>query len=740
MDVGSTYFRKFIASYLAILAGALVLGNIAFWRASDLVERRAIAQARASISQAMRLFDARFAEVEGMALQVSRMPGVVSFMENRELADSDYVKLLELQRSMPPFQLTNKFVANYYVYFRNSRAIASPSFASARFDALYGAAFRFEGIDSRAWESSIEGRVWRGDALPARPMSSDASTTRIVAWIRSIPSGYRTSKAETVFLLNDGEFRAALGPGIDEGGWYCVQDRSGSIISAGNSRGPLDPGTFSFMKIDDAGVSSSPLSREVVESGRKMFRITARSDYNGWSYRVSIPRSVVLADVDSARLFASIIVAITFLLGLALSAYLARRNARPVMRLAASVDYLTEEAERQAPLVAAAFLDRLYRSGFPRLADAESGADDARVALPSSQGRVATVRVFPSEGGRPPEAARAAVLELASGLGATALHPIGVDKAAFVIPESLDPCALAACLVDACANSYGVETIVGVGGRFEDALGIKSACDAAWEALEFAILSGASVASTSDLPSCASGYRFSLDDESRLTTLISMGDRDEAGRLIGEIRAANFSSSDVPPALLGELAAELSGCVHKFWFRASADAASRDRAIDAFRQRFESSESARGRFDTAACELLSLCDLVASTKRSHNEGLRDGISAYVSKNFADPLLCLAKVADEFGLSEGYLSRFYKEQVGISFSDDLERIRMGAALELLEEGRLPIEHIVENVGYTNSNTFYKAFKRCFGVSPRAYADSREARTTDKDKASAARPEE
>jgi two-component system response regulator YesN len=78
---------------------------------------------------------------------------------------------------------------------------------------------------------------------------------------------------------------------------------------------------------------------------------------------------------------------------------------------------------------------------------------------------------------------------------------------------------------------------------------------------------------------------------------------------------------------------------------------------------------------------------------------------------------LYSVALHFNLAEKYFSRFFKEQVGENFSCYLEKIRMRQAKVLLACKKKTIQEIAEQVGYQNTNTFYKAFKRIYGVSPR-----------------------
>lgn len=114
--------------------------------------------------------------------------------------------------------------------------------------------------------------------------------------------------------------------------------------------------------------------------------------------------------------------------------------------------------------------------------------------------------------------------------------------------------------------------------------------------------------------------------------------------------------------------------------------------------------------------LACLCDMAKERKKSHNDELRAKIITYVDEHYASYALCLATVGDALGVSEKYLSAFFKEQTGESFSNYLQRLRISKADELLKRSDLSIAQISEAIGYANPNTFRKAYKRYHGYSP------------------------
>ena len=72
---------------------------------------------------------------------------------------------------------------------------------------------------------------------------------------------------------------------------------------------------------------------------------------------------------------------------------------------------------------------------------------------------------------------------------------------------------------------------------------------------------------------------------------------------------------------------------------------------------------------------------------------------------------LSRAAEEFQISEGYLSYVFKEQSDINFADYLEQIRIKRAQELLKTGNNTVANVAELVGYNSVQVFRR------GISPR-----------------------
>jgi two-component system response regulator YesN len=124
-------------------------------------------------------------------------------------------------------------------------------------------------------------------------------------------------------------------------------------------------------------------------------------------------------------------------------------------------------------------------------------------------------------------------------------------------------------------------------------------------------------------------------------------------------------------------------------------------------------------FDLVRTQCEKLCNLNWEKKQQQANELIHRIVEYIDQNYNNPEISLYSVAVKFGLTESYLSLFIKEKLGETFSARVERQRITKANQLLLETNLRIEQISEQIGYTNANTFRRAFRRVQGFSPSDY---------------------
>ena len=120
---------------------------------------------------------------------------------------------------------------------------------------------------------------------------------------------------------------------------------------------------------------------------------------------------------------------------------------------------------------------------------------------------------------------------------------------------------------------------------------------------------------------------------------------------------------------------------------------------------------------------VEVCSHVQFLKHSHNEALQKSILNWLAENFRNPELNAAMTAEQFHISKKYLSQFLKEQTGKSYTEYIEELRLNQAMRLLKTSDLSITDISEQCGFSTANTFYKAFRRRYQLSPSAVRKER-----------------
>ena len=68
-----------------------------------------------------------------------------------------------------------------------------------------------------------------------------------------------------------------------------------------------------------------------------------------------------------------------------------------------------------------------------------------------------------------------------------------------------------------------------------------------------------------------------------------------------------------------------------------------------------------------------------------------------------------------------LSRFFKEQSGVTLLEYLNQLRIQKSKELILQG-LSNTMVAESVGYCNDHTFLRIFKKIEGVTPGMFRES------------------
>lgn len=112
----------------------------------------------------------------------------------------------------------------------------------------------------------------------------------------------------------------------------------------------------------------------------------------------------------------------------------------------------------------------------------------------------------------------------------------------------------------------------------------------------------------------------------------------------------------------------------------------------------------------------SLKRLVASEDELSSKEQFEALKAATQANFRDSNFSAGALARQFGVSQSWITRLFKKYNSSTFLEYVHGIRLNAAERLLADPSLAEAEIAGRVGYNNTVTMIRAFKKYRGVVP------------------------
>lgn len=92
--------------------------------------------------------------------------------------------------------------------------------------------------------------------------------------------------------------------------------------------------------------------------------------------------------------------------------------------------------------------------------------------------------------------------------------------------------------------------------------------------------------------------------------------------------------------------------------------------------------------------------------------------SYIREHYTEKIY-IGRIATELQLSESYLSRIFKKEVGISFQEFLVKTRVENAAFMLVNSDSSLAEIAESVNFSSQSYMGKMFIKHIGMTPKEY---------------------
>ncbi|TVY10991.1 helix-turn-helix domain-containing protein [Paenibacillus cremeus] len=754
---------RFLLPYMLVMLIPLFIGFFAYYKTVSLLEAEVVNSNMSLLEQTKQALSRRLGEIDTIVQQVTTDPKVNLFMQLRDpFEGANTYRILDTQKNVINYSMSNSFIYRYYLLFKNSGIVMSSS-SIYEMGEFYGKILSYNQLNYRQWANGIMNTYHHHDYWPAQAVTLEGKPYMMVTHVHSL--GYPIAqKGAILVLIQNSEIQKLLsGFNMSEGGWAYIADETGAIISSISSDGSVPP--------------AAPLDWDrnsgVVEKmmrGQRMMITYTTSEYNGWKYVAAQPTHVVLEKVNYIKRITWAVITLGLLAALLISSLLAYHNSRPVRKLVAIIgerlgadngkpadvydliqdtlstlmihnEELKSNMQSQLPLLRSAVLGKLFKGDYASPREMFALFKHTGMDYQAHRYAVFVLQTLQTLQTLQPQSSKSIshisssdvdtysimLMEAASEAiaGRAYLYEMSKGKIAFLTSLNLSESAtdelqqLLTLLSEHLRQEYHLVPIIGVGSMVNELLDARRSFEEACLALNAQSRSGgAQLYWYGQLPAASDGYYFPIPIAQQLRNLAKTGDKAEVVRLLQELYERNTQERRLPLDKLRLFLYEAWGGLVKLTDEMSAPLDRR--ALPAV----ETSDEAERCFRTIVDHYGMLCDSVRTTKKSHNRQLYDKIVAYMEASYVRSSFGVADAAERFHISENYLSQFFKEQSGTTFSDYLLKLRMRQAEQLLRETTIPIHEVATKVGYNSSNTFCRAFKKHNGINATAYRSAPE----------------
>ncbi|HBF36330.1 MAG TPA: hypothetical protein DDW50_03330 [Firmicutes bacterium] len=124
-------------------------------------------------------------------------------------------------------------------------------------------------------------------------------------------------------------------------------------------------------------------------------------------------------------------------------------------------------------------------------------------------------------------------------------------------------------------------------------------------------------------------------------------------------------------------------------------------------------------FNEIIRRLISLSSMVKEGRINQVKSIIRQAKDIIDQQFTKALN-LEDISHVIGISPFYFSRLFREEMGISFSEYLTKLRMEEAVSLLAQG-VSIKECCFSIGYNDPNYFSRIFRKYYNTTPSEYRD-------------------
>lgn len=744
--IKSSVFTKFLMSYVIVFTVPfMILGVIIYALTFDIVKTQTEKTYLNAVHDAAKNVDDKMEALHVLSAHISELQWVQKIMYMRgNTVDYNAINPFAFNYYMNDLitlKGINGFVTDMAIFFREKDLVLS-SQGKHSLSSFFDDAFYYDGLTADYWSGLLAERNFAAMKYPAEVLTYK-QPRKLLAYMQSLPMVDKDFKATFLAFIDENTLKDSLNIStISDSGSLYVIDREGRYVTGINADEEMKT-LLTGQNVKQSVLPEGRIANLKSPNGEDHIAIRSDSTVNDWSFIATIPLSTAMAKVNRIKTLTLWITVLSVVTGLIVSYILALRNYTPLANIVKDIsprmlsmpgaskrpnefnflqkalhsmlDYenrTKEDIEIYKPLVRNSLFIQLLE-GKPAPSSSKL-LEMMEITYNNSFFTCASV-VLDSDRAIPEDVQNDVIAQLSKRKNAVYFVDIGGKHKVIVFnsayKEQIEPSIEE--IVCAFKNAGITYKAIGVGKTCKGLDELCSSYREANAALDYRFIRGNSsvifyeeIEDAFKLPA----YYYRTEKEDHLVNFIRFGNYDEAIKLFHEIVDNHITNAALPPAVARNLFYNMAACALK---------ALEDLNID-IQQAFHMDEFLHMETYSEMTGYIEelfrhVCEIIIRKKESKNTVLRDEVLSYIHEHLTDRNLTLTSLADQFGSSLSYLSRFIKNQTGTNFVDYLNKRRIELSKTLLVR-ELTIREVALQVGFDNDLTFRRLFKKYEGINP------------------------
>lgn len=737
---------NYILLVVILLTGIIIL----FVSIRDRYEKAVEANSLNSVDHMVDGLDTRFDEVNAVASQIVTNDTFNNYAFLQATEDKTaYSFLMDTFKGIPSYPEVNDILYDSVAYFYDSRSFLSPLRVSKRAENFYDSFMKYEGLSYSEWVERIKAGPIRDHYWSEMRMrTSNVSDQDIITFLKYFHNTVNPKGVISILIEKDKLFEQVdLTPlGVD-GSLYVIEPYEETIITAYQPKDIFEETIKEESSIED-GIN------EVVIDGENYYMVRHESDAQPLSYIAFISTGAMMKDVKDSTQKSLIVFVLLLVVAVGLSTYFTYVNIKPVREIIRILDRkeakliknnsgeyafikggisdlierntdLHDDLEREALVLRSIFISRLLLKDYSDEAMIHGYLQESKINLIDDNYVLLTGKIYGVNSVRETlsvidEKRIAVSRELRERLGLNIyMQNMEVDKIVGIIayPKTVYyeeiQIKLEKITIEL-LDKYEIPMMFAMSHQYNELIDTPMHYNSNSGLLSNYFPKRLNIIYSNDINEENEVNYYTRAVQDKLISLIKMGEGAKAYEGIVDLLS---SYHDIPSKKLKLILSQVKNTLEKIEINTNKEF--NMKAYYLAVSKLSEAVTVKQYIEYLQVVIMTIADHFMITKESSNTVLRDRIIDFVSENLDNPDLCLAMIAGALDVSEKYVSRYFKDQTGQNLIAYIEELRMEKATGLITGSVIPLKEVSIAVGYLNNNTFYKAFKRKYGMSPGDY---------------------